>query len=286
MTVDELNTVAVIGAGTMGCGIAQALALAGYATTLYDVDVAASKKARESIVASLSKGVELGRVPAGDRDLALERLRMETDLGEAVVDADLVIEAIHESMPAKRELFAELDARSPERAILTSNTSSLSIGMLAEATARPSRVGGLHFFNPVHAMPLIEIVIHDAVDEDVVGTLRAVAKSLGKTPIVVRDVPGFATTRLGLVLGLEAIRMVEQEVATAADIDRAMELGYKHPMGPLKLTDLVGLDVRMQIAEYLHKELGMEQFRPPRLLRRMVLAGKLGRKTGEGFYKY
>ena len=168
MTVDELNTVAVIGAGTMGCGIAQALALAGYATTLYDVDVAASKKARESIVASLSKGVELGRVPEGDRDLALERLRMETDLGEAVVDADLVIEAIHESMPAKRELFAELDARSPERAILTSNTSSLSIGMLAEATARPSRVGGLHFFNPVHAMPLIEIVIHDAVDEDVV----------------------------------------------------------------------------------------------------------------------
>jgi 3-hydroxybutyryl-CoA dehydrogenase len=284
--IDELNVVAVIGAGTMGRGIAQAFAQAGYATTLYDVDPEAAHGARRSIEATLDRGVELGKVEPAERERALERLRVETDLGEAVIDADLAIEAIPELIDAKREMFAELDARCPERAILASNTSSLSIARLAAETARPERVAGLHFFNPVHVMKLVEIVAPDGVSAEVVGTLSRAVESLGKRPIVVRDVPGFATSRLGVTLGLEAIRMVEEEVASPADIDAAMELGYNHPMGPLKLTDLVGLDVRLAIAEHLAAELDDRRFEPPGLLRRMVEAGKLGRKTGEGFYRW
>lgn len=284
--IDELNVVAVIGAGTMGRGIAQAFAQAGYATTLYDVDPEAAHRARRAIEATLDRGVELGKVEPAERERALERLRVETDLGEAVIDADLAIEAIPELLDAKREMFAELDARCPDGAILASNTSSLPIAGLAAETARPDRVAGLHFFNPVHAMKLVEIVAPDGVSPDVVETLRRAVESLGKKPIVVRDVPGFATSRLGVTLGLEAIRMVEEEVAAPADIDAAMELGYNHPMGPLKLTDLVGLDVRLAIAEHLAKELDERRFEPPALLRRMVSAGNLGRKTGEGFYRW
>ena len=284
MIVEELNVVAVIGAGTMGRGIAQAFAQGGYATTLYDVDPGAAHRAIEAIEETLEKGVARGKVSAEARDAALERLRVESDLGEAVIDADLAVEAIPEILDAKREMFAELDSRCPERAILVSNTSSLPIATLAAETARPARVAGLHFFNPVHAMKLVEIVAPEATGHDVVDTLRAAVESLGKMPIVVRDVPGFATSRLGVTLGLEAIRMVEEEVASPADIDTAMELGYNHPMGPLKLTDLVGLDVRLSIAEHLARELDERRFAPPALLREMVAAGKLGRKTGEGFY--
>lgn len=284
--IDELNVVAVIGAGTMGRGIAQAFAQAGYATTLYDVDPEAAHRARQSIEATLDKGVDLGKVEPAERERALERLRVETDLGAAVIDADLAIEAIPELLDAKREMFAELDARCPDGAILASNTSSLTIAGLAAETARPERVAGLHFFNPVHAMKLVEIVAPEGVSPQVVETLSRAVESLGKRPIVVRDVPGFATSRLGVTLGLEAIRMVEEEVATAADIDTAMELGYNHPMGPLKLTDLVGLDVRLAIAEHLARELDDRRFEAPALLRRMVSAGNLGRKTGEGFYRW
>ncbi|HEU4463617.1 MAG TPA: 3-hydroxyacyl-CoA dehydrogenase family protein [Gemmatimonadota bacterium] len=284
MSVEELNVVAVIGAGTMGRGIAQAFAQGGYATTLYDVDPDAAHRALEAIEETLDKGVARGKVSTEARDAALERLRVESDLGEAVMDADLAIESIPELLDAKREMFAELDTRCPERAILASNTSSLPIATLAAETGRPTRVAGLHFFNPVHAMKLVEIVAPEATGHDVVETLRAAVESLGKRPIVVRDVPGFATSRLGLTLGLEAIRMVEEEVASPADIDTAMELGYNHPMGPLKLTDLVGLDVRLSIAEHLARELDERRFAPPALLREMVAAGKLGRKTGEGFY--
>jgi 3-hydroxybutyryl-CoA dehydrogenase len=286
MTVDDLNVVAVIGAGTMGRGIAQAFAQAGYATTLYDVDPDAAHRARTAVEATLEKGVALGKVDPAEKEGALDRLRVETDLGEAVSDADLAIEAIPELLDAKREMFAELDARCPDGAILASNTSSLPISALAAVTARPGRVAGLHFFNPVHVMKLVEIVAPTGVAPDVIETLRAAVESLGKRPIVVRDVAGFATSRLGVTLGLEAIRMVEEGVASAADIDVAMKLGYNHPMGPLELTDLVGLDVRLAIAEHLARELDGRRFAPPALLRRLVADGKLGRKTGEGFYRW
>jgi 3-hydroxybutyryl-CoA dehydrogenase len=284
--IDELNVVAVIGAGTMGRGIAQVFAQAGYATALYDADPEAARSARRAIEETLDKGVALRKIEAGDRERALERLRVETDLGEAVVDADLVIEAIPELLAAKREMFAELDAHCPESAILASNTSSLPIAALAAETTRPERVAGLHFFNPVHAMKLVEIVAPEGVSPAVVETLRRAVESLDKHPIVVKDVPGFASSRLGIALGLEAIRMVEEEVASPADIDAAMELGYNHPMGPLKLTDLVGLDVRLAIAEHLARELDERRFEPPALLERMVSAGTLGRKSGEGFYRW
>jgi 3-hydroxybutyryl-CoA dehydrogenase len=278
--------VAVIGAGTMGRGIAQVFAQAGYATALYDADPEAARSARRAIEATLDKGVALRKIEAADRERALERLRVETDLGEAVVDADLAIEAIPELLAAKREMFAELDARCPGSAILASNTSSLPIALLAAETTRPERVAGLHFFNPVHVMNLVEIVAPEGVSPAVVATLRRAVESLAKHPIVVKDVPGFATSRLGIALGLEAIRMVEEEVASPADIDAAMELGYNHPMGPLKLSDLVGLDVRLAIAEHLARELDERRFEPPALLKRMVSAGTLGRKSGEGFYRW
>ena len=284
--IDELNVVVVIGAGTMGRGIAQVFAQAGYATTLYDADPEAARSARRAIEATLDKGVALGKIEAADRERALERLRVETDLGEAVADADLAIEAIPELLAAKREMFAELDARCPGSAILASNTSSLPIAALAAETARPERVAGLHFFNPVHMMKLVEIVAPEGVSPAVVETLRRAVESLAKHPIVVKDVPGFATSRLGIALGLEAIRMVEEQVASPADIDAAMELGYNHPMGPLKLTDLVGLDVRLAIAQHLARELDERRFEPPALLERMVSAGTLGRKSGEGFYRW
>jgi 3-hydroxybutyryl-CoA dehydrogenase len=189
-------------------------------------------------------------------------------------------------MDVKRTIFAELDAAAPPGAILATNTSSLSVSRIAEATERPDRVIGLHFFNPVHIMKLLEVVRGDATTEATVDAALDFARRIGKEPIVVTDTPGFASSRLGVVLGLEAMRMVEQGVASPEDIDRAMELGYNHPMGPLRLSDLVGIDVRLGIAEYLHAELGGEQYRPPEIMRRMVAEGKLGRKSGEGFYTW
>ncbi|MBW3661269.1 MAG: 3-hydroxyacyl-CoA dehydrogenase family protein [Gemmatimonadetes bacterium] len=281
-----IDVVAVVGAGTMGRGIAQVVARAGRAVALHDADPDALKAARDAIEATLAKGVELGKVTPREKTGTLERIRIETDLGEAVMDADLVIEAIPESLAAKKELFAELDAHCPTPTILASNTSSLSISALAEATARPERVLGLHFFNPVHLMRLVEIVVHPQTDDGVRDSLRELVRGLGKTPIVATDTPGFATSRLGLVLGLEAIRMVEEGVASAADIDTALELGYNHPMGPLQLTDLVGLDVRLSIADHLADTLDRHRFAAPDLLRRMVERGLLGRKSGEGFYRW
>ena len=282
----EIRTVAVIGAGTMGRGIAQVAAQAGYATALQDVGSELLARARDAIEATLAKGVERGKLTEEEKDAALERLRTATDLAGAVMDADLVIEAIPENLEAKREMFAELDAHGPETTILASNTSSLSIGTIAAATARPDRVVGLHFFNPVHLMKLVEVVVPEATDPAVRDAVLGFARSLGKQPIVVRDVPGFATSRLGLTLGLEAMRMLEEEVATAQDIDTAMELGYNHPMGPLALTDLVGLDVRLAIAEHLARTIDSARFAPPRVLRELVARGKLGKKTGEGFYRW
>ena len=281
-----LERVAVLGAGTMGNGIAQVCAMAGLGVALYDPQPGAVERALGTIRGNLDKGVERGKVTPEVRAGTLEHLREAGTISEAVGDADLVVEAVPERMELKRALFEEVDGHAPAHAILASNTSSLSVTQIAEATGRAASVVGLHFFNPVHLMKLLEVVRGRETSQETVDASLAFARRIGKEPIVVTDTPGFASSRLGVVLGLEAMRMVEQGVASPQDIDRAMELGYNHPMGPLKLTDLVGLDVRLGIAEYLHGELGGEQYRPPELLRRMVAEGKLGKKSGQGFYDW
>lgn len=284
-SVDRIRTLAVLGAGTMGHGIAQVAAQAGCHAVLYDVDAAAAARAIAKVRGNLDKGVELGKVELAARDAAVERLRAARDLGDACGAADCVIEAVPERLELKTGLFAEVDRLAPGGALLATNTSSLSVASIAAAVVDPGRVVGMHFFNPVHLMKLCEVVRHDAADASAVAAAVGLAERLGKTAITVRDSPGFASSRLGLVLGLEAMRMVEQGVASAADIDTAMKLGYGHPMGPLELTDLVGLDVRLGIADYLAGELG-PAFSPPTILRRMVDAGNLGKKSGEGFYRW
>lgn len=286
MTGRPIRMVAVVGAGTMGRGIAQVAAQSGYTVVLHDADAGTAAQARAAIETTLDEGIRRGKVTADQKEAALGRLRLETELGRAVAEADLVVEAVPEDLELKRRLFAELETGAPPMAILGSNTSSLSITEIATATAEPGRVLGIHFFNPVHLMRLVELVAAPETEDDVVERARLFVESLGKRPIVVRDSPGFATSRLGLALGLEAMRMLEEGVASASDIDLAMELGYNHPMGPLKLTDLVGLDVRLAIAEHLARTIEPGRFRPPAVLRRLVAEGKLGRKTGEGFYRW
>jgi 3-hydroxybutyryl-CoA dehydrogenase len=274
---------AVLGAGTMGHGIAQIAALAGYDVRLTDVSEEALESAMGRVEAQLDKGVELGKVEPDVRDAALGRLRATSDAAEAMTGAEIVVEAVPEVLELKQEILAgAAEAVAPDT-LLATNTSSLSITAIAEAVPGQERVVGMHFFNPVHIMALVEIVRGDRTAPDAVERAREAAERMGKTPIVVVDSPGFASSRLGIALGLEAIRMVEAGVASAEDIDRAMELGYRHPMGPLRLTDLVGLDVRLEIARYLHRELG-DRFRPPELLEQMVEEGKLGKKSGRGFY--
>jgi 3-hydroxybutyryl-CoA dehydrogenase len=270
----------------MGHGIAQVSALAGFKVALYDSNARAIERALAKIRENYDKGISRGRINAEERDEALGRLATAESVEAAVSDAGLAIEAVVEDMEAKKALFAEIDRHAPPEAILATNTSSLAVGEIADATSRPERVIGMHFFNPVHVMQLLEIVVHDRTEDEVRETVLRVARRLGKEPIVVRDVPGFASSRLGIVLGLEAMRMLEQGVASAEDIDKAMVLGYNHPMGPLRLTDLVGLDVRLKIAEYLYQELKSEAFRPPEILKQKVAERKLGKKTLEGFYKW
>jgi len=229
--------------------------------------------------------VERGKVSAADAGAALERVQLAADLEEAARLADLIIEAVPEDLDLKQNIFSQADLFCGEETILASNTSSIPIAQLAGSVERRDRFVGMHFFNPPHAMKLIEIVRGERTSDDTLATVREVAEKMGKQPIVVHDSPGFATSRLGVAIGLEAIRMLEEGVASAEDIDRAMELGYNHPMGPLRLTDLVGLDVRLGIAEVLAAALG-PRFEPPQLLRDMVAAGKLGKKTGEGFYRW
>lgn len=283
MNDSRVSRVAVLGAGTMGHGIAQTCAAAGISVRVADVHEAALDKGRRAVDGALQRLVDKGKLTADDRDAQRARIAWGADISAAVADADLVIEAVPERMELKKQLLAVVDAHAPEGALVGSNTSSLSITELGNALKSPARLVGLHFFNPVPVMALLEIVRGIRTDEAAVDRALAFAAQIGKTPIVVRDMPGFATSRLGVALGAEAIRMLESGVASAEDIDRAMELGYRHPMGPLRLTDLVGLDVRLAILEHLHREVG-EQFRPPTLLRQMVRAGKLGKKSGEGFY--
>jgi 3-hydroxybutyryl-CoA dehydrogenase len=280
---NQIRNIAVIGAGIMGRGIAQVAAVAGYNVTLNDTTDDLLRRAQELIKENLTKGIVRGKVTEAERDLALAAIGTSTDLAASIADADLVIEAIVEDLAVKQKLFRQLEGLSREHAILATNTSSLSIGEIASATSDSTRVIGMHFFNPAYIMKLLEIIVTKQTSETAVSVAREVGRRMQKEVIVVKDSPGFATSRLGICLGLEAMRMVEDGVASPADIDRAMVLGYNHPMGPLRLGDLVGLDIRLGVAEYLHGKLG-ERFRPPELLRQMVAEGKLGRKTGRGFY--
>jgi 3-hydroxybutyryl-CoA dehydrogenase len=275
----------VLGAGTMGHGIAQVAAAAGYAVIMRDVNSDALARGVQSIERNLTKAIQLGKISEQDRAETLQRIHVTTGL-EEIRGTDLVIEAAPENLELKRNLLREAEALVDRNCIFATNTSSLSISEVAAAASRPANVVGMHFFNPVHIMRLVEIVVGEKTAPEITEAVQEVVTRMKKEPIIVRDVPGFASSRLGITLGLEAMRMVEQGVASARDIDTAMELGYNHPMGPLRLTDLVGLDVRLNIAEYLHGKLGSEAFRPPEILRRMVSEGKLGKKSGEGFYKW
>lgn len=281
----EVATIAVLGAGTMGRGIAQAAAMAGYATRCFEPVEAAREKAAEAVRRTLAKGVELGKTAAADADAAAARLAWTGDLAAAVAGADLVIEAVPEDVALKVDTFRRVAEHAPAHALFASNTSALSITEMAAATDRPERFAGMHFFNPVHLMRLIELVRGLDTSEETLAAMREVGRRMGKEVVLVAEAPGFVTTRINALIGNEAFRMLEQGVASAADIDQALKLGLNHPMGPFELVDLVGLDVRLAILEHLHATLG-EAFRPNRLLVQHVRAGRLGRKTGRGVYRY
>ncbi|MGE4631723.1 MAG: 3-hydroxyacyl-CoA dehydrogenase family protein [Planctomycetota bacterium] len=278
-----VQRVTVIGAGTMGLGIAQVTAIHGIETVLCDLSEELLATARSAISKSVEKGIDRGKTPEQARDNLQQFLTTTTTTVEACAESDFIIEAVPESQDLKSKIFQQVEQACDAGAILATNTSSLPISQLASGLKNPDRFIGMHFFNPVPVMALVEVVRGTETSEQTVETTVNFARLLEKEPIVVQDSPGFATSRLGLVIGLEAIRMLEANVASAEEIDKAMELGYRHPMGPLRLTDLVGLDVRLAIAEYLHSEIG-EQFRPPQLLRDYVDQGRLGKKSGRGFY--
>ncbi|WP_203661660.1 3-hydroxyacyl-CoA dehydrogenase family protein [Actinocatenispora rupis] len=267
----------------MGAGIAYVAAGAGYAVELVEVDPARAGAAVETLRARWDKAVGQGRTTADDAAAALGRLRTVGSLGEVAAAPAVVVEAVPERLELKRSVLREAESLRP--GLLASNTSSISIGALGAVLTAPDRFCGLHFFNPVWAMALLEIVLGPDTSESTRATALDLAVRLGKDPVVVNDAPGFASSRLGVTLGLEAIRMVEDGVAAPADIDKAMTLGYRHPMGPLELTDVVGLDVRLAVAETLREAYG-DRFAPPDLLVRMVAEGRLGRKTGQGFYRW
>jgi 3-hydroxybutyryl-CoA dehydrogenase len=266
--------ICVVGAGTMGRGIAAAALGAGYETTLVDVDADALAAAHEAIGRRL------------EDESRLQAFEMTTELEPAVDGVAIAIEAVPELLELKRELFARLGECTPPAALLATNTSTISVSKIAEACARPERVVGTHFFNPVHRMALVEVVVGEATGEQAVADALELTRRLGKEAIVVRDTPGFVTSRLGLALGNEAMRTVEDGVASAEDVDRAMRLGYGHPMGPLELADLVGLDARLNNLRSLYERTGRDEYRPPAILEQLVAAGRLGRKSGSGFYDY
>lgn len=282
----DVKSVTVVGAGTMGAGIAQVCCQAGFKTHLHDAIPAGLERGVSRIIEFWDKGIAKGKTTAAQKQAWLGNLHWRGELGEMASDSDLVIEAVPENMDLKRRVFAELDEWAPAHAVLATNTSSLSVAEIASATSRPGQVVGMHFFNPVPLMQLLEIVRHPATAEATIDAARATGARLGKTCIVVKDSPGFATSRLGIVLGNEAMRMLEEGVASAPDIDTAMRLGYGHPMGPLELSDLVGLDVRLSISDYLHAKFGGERYRSPEVVRRLVAQGALGKKTGKGFYDW
>ncbi len=285
LSVPAVGAVAVLGLGTMGQGIALVCARAGFATHVFEIDAGRAEQAREALRAKIERMSEREKIPPAQSRSISERIVVAAHLEEACAGAEFVIEAIPESLSQKAELFARVKKAAPADAILASNTSGLSISELGRRAGELERLVGLHFFNPPTAMELIEVVAGAKTLASVVDRALAFARSLGKTPIVVRDSPGFATSRLGVTLGVEAMRMVEEGVASVVDIDRAMELGYRHPMGPLKLSDLVGLDVRLAILEHLAREIG-DRFQPPPLLYNLVALGRFGKKVGIGFYRW
>ncbi|WP_246983190.1 3-hydroxyacyl-CoA dehydrogenase family protein [Halorientalis marina] len=275
--------VAVIGAGTMGIGIAHVSAAAGHSVNLRDLEPNIVMDAIDTISTRLGSGVDRGALSQSQADTALDQLDGTTDLESAVSSADLVVEAIPEDLENKRELLADIEEFVDEEAVIATNTSSLSVTAIATALKHPERAVGLHFFNPPHKMKLVEVVLAEQTSDETAEFAEEFVADLEKTAVVVQDAPGFASSRLGLALGVEAMRMVEQGVASVEDIDASMELGYNHPVGPLELTDRVGLDVRLDILEYLHEELG-DRFEPPEILRRKVEQGNIGKKVGRGFY--
>jgi len=275
--------IAVLGAGTMGHGIAQVSAMAGHSVALRDVDEDIVREGVDAIDENLRGGVDRGKVTPDEREATLDRIEGTTDLAAAVAGADLVVEAVPEDVELKQDVLGEAEAEAPEDAVLASNTSSLPVTEIAAALESPAQFVGLHFFNPVHIMALVEVVVAEQTSEETLAFATEFVEGIEKTPVEVADSPGFASSRLGVSLGVEAMRMLQEGVAGPRDVDRAMELGYNHPMGPVELGDVVGLDVRLDILEHLREELG-ERFRPPQILKRKVRAGKLGKKTGEGFY--
>ena len=283
--VIDVQRIAVLGAGTMGHGIAHAAIAAGYATTLYDVAEPALEKARAQIDGILRKAVELGKATAADADAGLGRLRTTTDVAAALAGADVVIEAAPERMELKLTLFGDIERHAPAGAVVATNTSALSITEMAGLLRRPARVAGMHFFNPVHKMKLVEIVRALESSAETLTAIEQVAARMGKETVLVREAPGFITTRVNASIGNEAFYMLMEGVASARDIDKALKLGLNHPMGPFELVDLVGLDTRLSILEYLHRSMG-EKYRPCPLLAQYVKAGRLGRKVGKGVYEY
>jgi len=281
-----IERVAVIGAGTMGAGIAQVCAQAGWKTALFDAFPDGLERGMQRIDAFWDKGIARGKTTAEQKEAWATNLRAESDMKTAVQDADLVIEAVPEIPELKASIFEQLDTMAPPHAILGTNTSSLSIASIANATNRGDKVIGMHFFNPVPIMELLELVRHEGTSEETIAMAQAAGEAMKKTTILVKDVPGFATSRLGVVLGNEAIRMLADGVASAEDIDKAMVLGYKHPMGPLKLTDLVGLDVRRDILLNLQRSFNDDRYAPHPLLEEMVVKGHLGKKSGHGFFDW
>lgn len=281
-----IERVAVVGAGTMGAGIAQVCAQAGWDTRLYDAFPEGLERGMQRINDFWQKGIARGKTTPEQMEAWSLCLSAVDDLAAAVADADLVIEAVPEIPELKQQIFAQLDELAPSHAVLGTNTSSLSIADIAAATSRPERVIGMHFFNPVPIMKLLELVRHSTTSAETIAQAEEAGEAMGKTTILVKDVPGFATSRLGVVLGNEAIRMLADGVASAKDIDTAMVLGYKHPMGPLALTDLVGLDVRRDILLNLQRSFGDDAYAPHPLLQRLVNEGRLGKKTGKGIYDW
>jgi 3-hydroxybutyryl-CoA dehydrogenase len=281
----QVRTITVLGAGTMGHGIAHAAASSGFETRMYDVSDAAVSKGRTQIENVFKKSVELGKATAADADASLARLTATADLAAALADTDFVIEAAPEKIDLKLDLMAAIDRHAPASAVVSTNTSALSITEMAGASKNASRVAGMHFFNPVHRMKLVEIVRALESSPETLETVEAVARQMGKDTVVVRESPGFITSRVNASIGNEAFFMLMEGVASARDIDKALKLGLNHPMGPFELVDLVGLDTRLSILEYLHRSLG-EKYRPCPLLAQYVKAGRLGRKVGRGVYEY
>jgi len=281
----SIRKVTVLGAGTMGHGIAHASAAAGYETKLYDVSEQQLAKARASIATILRKAAELGKTTVAGADAGLARLSTTTDLATALDGVEFVIESAPERIDVKLALLAEVDRRAPADAIIATNTSALSITELAGSMKNPSRIAGMHFFNPVHKMKLIEIVRALESSSRTLEAIESVSRQMGKETVLVREAPGFITTRVHASIGNEAFYMLMEGVASATDIDKALKLGLNHPMGPFELVDLVGLDTRLSILEYLHRSLG-EKYRPCPLLAQYVKAGRLGKKVGKGVYEY